>query len=147
VLIGYSWTTLLFACAALYLFYVFIEILHVLSSYAVADDYTKGRIEECGWPLLGMPIYRLIVFYYRFSGYLVTLKDEQRWDASGPVETTRRDLQSLRLRSLQVSSLLGTGMTRVSRATTGLAGVLFLVLLMVLGWMLKVQDFWRHLRS
>jgi biofilm PGA synthesis N-glycosyltransferase PgaC len=142
VLIGYSWTTLLFACLAMYLLYVVIEIIHVLTSYAVADDFSKARVEKCGWALLGMPFYRLIVFYFRFSGFLATLQDEQKWTASGPVATARQDMRNLRLRSIQMSSLFGTGMTRIVRFTGSLLGTPFFVFLIAL--FVRVQSLWRH---
>jgi hypothetical protein len=145
VLIGYSWTTLVFACVAMYLFYVVIEIVHVLSSYAVADDFIKERTERCGWALLGMPIYRLIVFHYRFSGFLVTLKDEQKWTASGPVETTRRDLERLRLRSVQVTSLFGAGMTRMNRLAHAIISLPFFGLMVA--FVLRVKNVWHEFRG
>ena len=51
-LIGYSWHTIIFACMAMYLFYVVIEILHTLTSYAVADDFIRSRVSL---PVFGVP--------------------------------------------------------------------------------------------
>jgi hypothetical protein len=112
-LIGYSGHTILLACVAMYLFYVAIEIVHSLTSYAVADEFIRSRVGACRWTILGLPAYRLLVFHYRFSGFLVTLKDEQKWTASGPVETARRDLDVLRLRTLGLSPMFWTGMARI----------------------------------
>jgi hypothetical protein len=70
-----------------------------------------------------MPAYRLIVFYYRFSGYLVTLKDEQRWSASGPVRTARKDLESAARATMGIFSVFGIAVTAITRVGVTLAAV------------------------
>jgi biofilm PGA synthesis N-glycosyltransferase PgaC len=142
-LLGYSVQTIVMACVAMYGFYCVIELIHSFTSYAVADEYTKARVGQCRWTILAMPLYRLIVFHYRFSGFLVALKDEQSWSASGPVETARRDLRALR--SLRVTPALWSGMTRVAKRLDGLDGLPFFAF--ALGLFYRLAEILRHPRS
>jgi hypothetical protein len=66
-----------FAALALYLFYLVVETLNTLAVYSMADRYTRSRIDRCAAAVLLMPAYRFLVFHFRFSGFLVTLKDPQ----------------------------------------------------------------------
>ncbi len=129
-MIGYPWRIIIFAVIALYVFYLALEIVNTLAVYSIADDHTKSRIEQCGWTLLGLPIYRFVVFHFRFSGFLVTLTEEQQWTMSGPMQTTRGDLRSLRLRSIEIASSMfavaSASVVRLARfAATVLAPLLF----------------------
>lgn len=139
-LIGYPIRTIVAASIAMYLFYVLIELAHLLSSYPVSDEWVRARIKESAWSTLAMPIFRLVIFYYRLSGYLVTLRDEQEWSAAGPLQTVRSDLERLKLRSLQLGTLLGPGgLRRVGTAgrvlrRPGLAGPLALLAAIIGFW-------------
>lgn len=106
-LIGYSWNVIILAVIAMYVLYLAIEVTNTLSVYAIADPHTKDRIEHAAWMLFGMPIYRFVVFHFRFSGFLVTLTEEQKWTTAGPVDTARRDANAMRLRSLELLTSLG----------------------------------------
>jgi biofilm PGA synthesis N-glycosyltransferase PgaC len=139
-LIGYSWRVVVTALVAMYLLYLGIEVINTLSLYSVADSYTRSRIDRCGWALLGLPIYRFIVFHFRFSGFLVTLKDKQQWTTSGPVKTARGDFESLRLRSVEFASLLGLTLTRAVRLAGALLGPMLIGL--VLG-VIRLAESWR----
>jgi len=107
-MIGYSYATVATALLAMYVFYAIIEVISTVSVFTIADEHARNRIERAGWTLLLMPAYRFIVFHFRFSGFLVTLKEQQQWTIPGPFDGTRRDLVTLRLRSIQfVAGLLG----------------------------------------
>ncbi|GAB4277292.1 MAG: putative glycosyltransferase, exosortase G system-associated [Coriobacteriia bacterium] len=118
-LLGYSWGTILQALVAMYILYVVIETVNTLWCYKVAEPDTRRRIEQSGWALLGMPLYRFIVFHFRFSGFLVTLREEQQWTTTGPVSQTRDDLRLLRLRSIEFAAgfitVAGVAFLRVIR--------------------------------
>ena len=47
------------------------------------------------------------MFHFRFSGFLVTLTEEQQWTTSGPVDAARRDAKAMHLRSLEFLTSLG----------------------------------------
>lgn len=106
-LIGYSWRILGLAILGMYVFYLGLEIVNTASVYAIADRHTRSRIEHSVWMLIGLPIYRFIVFHFRFSGFLMTLTERQQWTVKGPVGTARRDVRQMRLRSLEFLNLMG----------------------------------------
>lgn len=112
-LIGYSWRVVIMAVLAMYLFYLAIEIVSALSVFAVADEHTRNRMERSAWALITLPAYRFVVFHFRFSGFLVTLKEEQQWTMTGPMSATSQDLRSLRMRSIEFA----TGLMTFSKAT------------------------------
>ncbi|MDH4140215.1 MAG: glycosyltransferase [Coriobacteriia bacterium] len=137
-MIGYSWRIIALAGVALVAFYLILEIVNALAVHAIADDHTKARMEKCGWALLGLPVYRFIVFHFRFSGFLVTLTEKQQWTMNGPMQTTRSDLRTLRLRSIELVTgtfvVLAASFLRVARfAATVLAPLLFSFVI-VLRW-------------
>lgn len=106
--LGYPVSTVAAALGLTYAFYVVIEVVNVLMCYSIVDAHARTRIEQSAWMLLLMPAYRFIVFHFRFSGFLVTLKEPQRWTTQGPVDRTKRRLDTVRLRSLRyVSALMG----------------------------------------
>ena len=102
--LGYAWTTIAQALVAMYVLYVLMEVVNTLSAYSVSEQDTRRRVEESGWVLLAMPLYRFIVFHFRFSGFLVTLREEQEWTVAGPMSQTRRDIRALRLRSVEFAT-------------------------------------------
>jgi cellulose synthase/poly-beta-1,6-N-acetylglucosamine synthase-like glycosyltransferase len=118
-LLGYSWGTLLQAFLAMYVLYVIIETINTMWCYNVAEPDTRRRVEQSGWALLGMPLYRFIVFHFRFSGFLVTMREEQQWTADGPLSQTRTDVRALRLRSIEFATgfvtVAGVAFVRAAR--------------------------------
>ncbi len=108
-LLGYSLSVIATALIGMYVFYVGIEALNALAVFSIADEHTRPRIERATLALLSMPIYRFVVFHFRFSGFLVTLMEEQQWTIPGPMDETRRGIRAAGLRSIElVTTLLGT---------------------------------------
>lgn len=101
-LIGYSWRLLAVAIVAMYAFYLAVELVNSVAAYTISDRQTRSRIEHSEWAVLGLPIYRFIVFHFRFSGFLVVLREQQQWTMQGPMQTARRDAGTLRLRSIEL---------------------------------------------
>jgi len=123
-LIGYSWRLLAIALIAMYAFYLIIEAVNSLAAYSISDRQTRGRIEHSEWAIVIMPIYRFIVFHFRFSGFLIALTEKQQWTMQGPVQTARRDAGMLRLRSVDVLAgmfgAMGVSVVRMARAFVAL---------------------------
>jgi len=108
-LLGYSLSVIATALVGMYVFYVGIELVNTLAVFTIADEHTRPRVEQSMLEVLTMPIYRFIVFHFRFSGFLVTLMEEQQWTIPGPLDATKRGLRSTGLRSIElVTSLLGS---------------------------------------
>jgi len=133
--IGYSWSTISAALIAMYVFYAAIETVSTLSVYSIAHPHTRERIERCGWAVLFLPIYRFIVFHFRFSGFLVTLMEEQQWTLPGPMEQTRDGIRSLRIRSIELVSMLlsgaGVAFVRIAKVATTVFAPLISVVILV----------------
>lgn len=132
--IGYSWGTIATALIAMYVFYVAMEVINTLSVFSIAHPHTKTRIEQCGWTVLFLPLYRFIVFHFRFSGFLVTLMEEQQWTLPGPMKQTRDGMRSLGVRSIEFASAflgtLGVMFVRIAKlATTVFAPLISIVIL------------------
>jgi len=105
-LLGYSPVLIGVALLAMYLFYLGIEALSALACFAIAEPDTRERIEHCGLTLFTLPLYRLVVFFFRISGFLVTLTEEQQWTVNGDVGRAHERLEFARLRSVQMATLL-----------------------------------------
>jgi cellulose synthase/poly-beta-1,6-N-acetylglucosamine synthase-like glycosyltransferase len=145
-LIGYSYRIIAMAMLMMYLFYLVIEIANTLYVHRTSDEHARERIESSGWPLVFMPIYRFIVFHFRFSGFLVTLTEEQTWSVPGPMDLTRRQLRGMGLRSIRVLSgvagWLGGFTVRLARNVS-----LWLLPLITLLSMIvprSLSDWWRR---
>ncbi len=119
-LIGYSWRLLAIALIAIYAFYLIIEAINSLVAYTISDRQTRARIEHSEWAILVLPIYRFIVFHFRFSGFLMALTEKQQWTTQGPMQTARRDAGMLRLRSVELLAgmfgVVGVSLMRMTRA-------------------------------
>lgn len=137
-MLGYSYSIIAAALVAMYVFYVLIEILGTLSVFSIADAQTRSRIERSGWTLLLLPVYRFIVFHFRFSGFLVTLMEEQQWTIPGPLDGTRRDLRTIGLRSIEFATGLMGGFLaaseRAGRFALSVIAPLLITLLLVVTW-------------
>ena len=135
-IIGYPMRVVAVAALGMYLFYLGLEIVNTLAVFSLADEHTKNRIERSIWALVGLPIYRFAVFHFRFSGFLVTLTEEQRWTMQGPVQQATHDWRRLQLRSIEIASGMFTIVTAswvraVRVATTIVAPMLFAYIVLV----------------
>lgn len=134
-MIGYSYSIIVFALVMMYVFYLAMEILNALSVHSISDEQTRERIEKSGWTLLFLPVYRFIVFHFRFSGFLATLKEEQKWTVAGPIDGVRADMRNLGLQSVRVAGgLIGWAAplsARLARSVLALVGSLVLVILII----------------
>ncbi|MBN2847469.1 MAG: glycosyltransferase [Coriobacteriia bacterium] len=137
-LIGYPMRVVAVAALGMYLFYLGLEIVNTLAVFSLADEHTKNRIERSIWALAGLPIYRFAVFHFRFSGFLVTLTEEQQWTMQGPVQQTASDLRRLRLRSVEIASgMLGAfavSWLRAVRMATSIVVPLLFAYTLIVRW-------------
>ncbi len=82
-LFGYPVRTILMAILFMYLFYIFLGFLQTFSAYTIVDETTKRKTEKAlAWNFV-LPVYRLIVFYFRMSGFLRALTEPPVWDTEG----------------------------------------------------------------
>ncbi|MHC1605058.1 MAG: glycosyltransferase [Candidatus Methanofastidiosia archaeon] len=88
-LFGYNQSIIALMFVLMYVFYVVFDIAQTLAAYTIVDDDTKESIKDSFQYVLMLPIYRLAVFYFRMSGYLIVLKEPQEWKITGPFEGVR----------------------------------------------------------
>ncbi len=105
-LLGYSPKLIAVAIAAMYVLYLVIETVSALAAFSVAEEDTRTRVEHCGLALLGLPFYRFVVFHFRFSGFLMTLTEDQQWTVPGGFDRTLKRFDLARLRTVQMAGLL-----------------------------------------
>ena len=128
-LLGYSPFIIIAALIAMYVFYLAIEAINTVACYGVAETDTRERIEHCGLALFALPLYRMVVFFFRISGFLVTLTEEQQWTVTGDSGHVRERCELRRLRSIQLATMLlrGTaaGFMWAAALATGVAVQIF----------------------
>lgn len=84
-LFGYPVMTIAMAIAFMYLFYVGLSFLQTFSAYTIVDEDTKRQTEKSLAYCFILPIYRLVTFYFRMSGYLKSLREPSAWEVAGPL--------------------------------------------------------------
>lgn len=84
-LFGYPVGTVAMALGFMYLFYVGLCFLQTLAAYTIVDQDTRHQTEQALGYCVILPIYRLVIFYFRMSGYLKSLKEPQEWEVTGPL--------------------------------------------------------------
>jgi len=68
----------------------------VIASTVVADPLTRRRILKKLPLVFLMPIYRVMVFFFRFSGFLIALSEQGAWRVENPIEQTRQGWKAAR---------------------------------------------------
>jgi len=144
-MLGYSWAIIGMALAGMYAFYVAIEAVNTVTVFAISDKHTRGRIEQCGWTLLFLPLFRFIVFHFRFSGFLVTLMEEPQWTIKGPVDEVQNGLRLMRVRSIEfVTMMVGaltTTVLRIGRFALSALGPALVTIIILAG---RFEAYWKR---
>lgn len=96
-LFGYSMTLIFKAILLMWAFYVFIDFVNAGFCYLVVDREAKDKIKDTIQYCLVTPIFRILTFYFRFAGYLETLKEPQAWTTPiNPVRSVKGYRSSLK---------------------------------------------------
>jgi cellulose synthase/poly-beta-1,6-N-acetylglucosamine synthase-like glycosyltransferase len=101
-LLGYPIALICLALLGMYVLYLGIEAINTFSVFAIAEEDTRHRIERSGWVLFALPLYRFAVYYFRFSGFLVALTEDQQWTVPGHMTRISERFEIARLRSVQL---------------------------------------------
>ncbi|MBM2820503.1 MAG: hypothetical protein HW405_263 [Candidatus Berkelbacteria bacterium] len=93
-LFGYSTTLIIEAIFLMYAFYVLIDFLNAGYCYQVVDKEARKHIKNSIQYCFVTPFFRLLTFYFRFAGYLDTLKEPQAWTTPiNPVRSVKGSYQ------------------------------------------------------
>ncbi len=82
----YSLSLLLGAYLLVYIFYLAVETSWYVAAYFFADDEIRRRVLEKWFLVPLMPMYRIMVFFFRFSGFLTAVAEPRTWQVPNPLE-------------------------------------------------------------
>ena len=86
IFFGYPLSLILAALTVLYGFYLLIDLVWVLVAWLGSDRTSQRRLAGSWWLLPAMPLYRMIVFWFRFSGFLHAVAEPGSWRVRDPIE-------------------------------------------------------------
>ena len=95
VFFGYSPSLIVTAYLLVYLFYLLSEQLWLLAAYIYADAEVKNRIRQNWIYCLFMPLYRSLIFFFRFSGFLYALSEPATWSVQDPGNQIKEGLKTV----------------------------------------------------
>jgi poly-beta-1,6-N-acetyl-D-glucosamine synthase len=93
---GYSTSLIVSAYLLVYLFYLLIEFLWFVAAGVFAQPATRRRILNHWYEIPLMPFYRILVFFFRFSGFLYALSEPGTWGVPDPGEQVRYGIRDIR---------------------------------------------------
>lgn len=97
VFFGYSASLIVTAYLLVYFFYLLSELLWLLAAYIYADVEVKCRIRKNWIYCLFMPLYRSLIFFFRFSGFLHALSEPGNWSVQDPGKQIKEGLKTVRI--------------------------------------------------
>lgn len=83
-LFGYSPSLIVTSMLLTYVVYMLIDILWVGVALLYANRLARQRLAYTWWVIPLLPLYRIIVFWFRFSGFLHALAETGTWRVSDP---------------------------------------------------------------
>ncbi|NUM43667.1 MAG: putative glycosyltransferase, exosortase G system-associated [Anaerolineales bacterium] len=81
---GYSLSLIFMSTVLTYIFYMLIDILWVVVALYYANQLARQRLAYTWWVIPLLPLYRIIVFWFRFSGFLHAIAETGTWRVSDP---------------------------------------------------------------
>jgi len=79
----------------IYFFYLLVDVLWFFVSWAGVDESTRARLRQNVWALPFMPAYRMLVFWFRISGFLHAVAEPGQWRVKDPLSQSRSGLADL----------------------------------------------------
>jgi len=97
-LMGYSASVIAQFFGFLYVFYVVFDVVQTFAAYHISDRNTRDTIGDCMHYVLLLPLYRIIIFYYRISGYMTVFKEPQSWKVHWPLDDVKEHTDGIKHR-------------------------------------------------
>lgn len=82
---GYSAGLLVMSYLLVYLFYLLLDAVWIGAAYIFADEATRKAVRERLLVLPLLPFYRVMLFFFRFSGFLLVMAEPGSWGVTNPV--------------------------------------------------------------
>lgn len=95
VLFGYPLSLIITASLAIYGFYMAIDAVWLLLAWIGTDNRARRRLRQTWWLLPILPLYRMLVFWFRFSGFLYAVAENGTWRVQHPGMQIRDGLHDL----------------------------------------------------
>ncbi|HWQ12745.1 MAG TPA: glycosyltransferase [Roseiflexaceae bacterium] len=93
---GYEPRLIVGAGIAIYAFYLAIDGLWLAGGWVHVDRAARGHLRAVLPPLVLLPLYRMLIFWFRLSGFLHAVAEPGAWRVQDPVTQVRVGLASLR---------------------------------------------------
>ena len=96
VMFGYPLSLIILAWLALYAFYLCIDLLWAGVAWLDANPAARQRLKRSAWMLPALPVYRMLIFWFRFSGFLHAVTEQGAWQVQDPVVLARQGFHQTR---------------------------------------------------
>ncbi len=94
--LGYSMGMVFTANIVMYACYIGVEVAYYSTSLMLADGVVRKRLQRNWWLCAVLPMYRFILFWFRFGGFISVLTEPAEWKVKDPVIQVREGLHQLR---------------------------------------------------
>ena len=84
------------ANVVMYVCYMGVELAYWCTSYVLADNGVRKRFRKNWWLFIVMPLYRFVLFWFRFGGFLSVLTEPADWKVKDPITQVREGLRKLK---------------------------------------------------
>ena len=98
-LYGYPLTMLIMARVVLYAFYMLIDILWVGVAALGSTPSVRRRLRQSWWLFGIMPLYRMLIFWFRFSGFLSAVAEPGVWRVQDPIKRSEQGWVELKIKN------------------------------------------------
>jgi poly-beta-1,6-N-acetyl-D-glucosamine synthase len=122
-LFGYPLSLITASLIILYGFYLLIDLLWVSVAWHGSDETARRRLGRFWWLLPAMPLYRMVVFWFRFSGFLHAVAEPGTWRVQDPLQQVAHGFSQLGLLARRIFHVVDeSGVVLPDRRWTGPAG-------------------------
>lgn len=94
VFFGYPLSLIFSSLLIIYVFYIMIAAISMLSVYVIATPAIRARLRHNWWVTSVMPAYRMIIFGYRLAGSIMALTEPAEWRVQDPWTETIAAIRS-----------------------------------------------------
>jgi hypothetical protein len=101
-LFGYSLSLIMMAFFVLYGFYMLVDLAWICVAWLGVGETARRRLLNFLWILPAMPLYRMVIFWFRIAGFLHAIAEPGAWRVQDPVVQAQRGFADLRLSTARI---------------------------------------------
>ena len=94
-LFGYPLSLIVMAFLVLYGFYMLIDLAWVVVAWFGVDQSARKRLMRFVWLIPFMPFYRMVIFWFRISGFLNAVAEPGEWRVQDPLVQIKQEFGKL----------------------------------------------------